>query len=99
MWNTHPKNGIILSCPIGGSTSFRIVFDPKGQDVAYVVPTLEDNGIANAKLIASAPYLLDACQRMWLAAKGSKDYVPEPVFQAARFCRIAAYAATLKLPR
>lgn len=97
MWQTHPKNAIKLVGPLGGPDTFRIVFDPTGSDIAYVVPTLEDNGIANAKLIACAPALLDACQRMWLEAKGSKDYVPEPVFQAARLCRIAAYVATRKL--
>jgi hypothetical protein len=96
MWETHPNNHIELGLPLGGIDSFRIVFQRGGSDVAYVVPTLEDNGNANARLIAYAPALLDACQRMWKEAKGSKGYVPEPVFQAARLCRMAAYVATLK---
>jgi hypothetical protein len=97
MWETHPNNSIKLGFPTGGEDNLRVVFQRGGSDIAYVVSTLEDNGNANARLIACAPTLLDACERMWLEAKGSNDYVPEPVFQAARFCRLAAYVATLKL--
>lgn len=97
IWETHPDNFIRLGFPTGGEDSLRVVFKRGGSDIAYVVPTLEDNGNANAKLIAYAPALLDACQRMWKEAKGSRDYVPEPVFQAARSCRTAAWLATLKI--
>lgn len=96
IWETHPDNFIKLEFPLGGEDSLRIVFQRGGSDIAYVVPTPEDNGNANARLIAYAPALLDACQRVWNEAKGSKDYVPEPVFQAARLCSTAAWLATLK---
>lgn len=98
MWQTAPNNGMKVSFPWGSSETLRIVFDQSGKDVAYVIPTNEDNGNANARLIAYAPSLLDVCRKMWREAKASKEYVPENVFQAARLCRIVAYLASREMP-
>lgn len=98
MWQASENNGITVCFPCGSSETLRIVFDESGKDVAYVIPTENDNGNANARLIAYAPALLDACMKMWRAAKGSDEYVPEAVFQAARLCRITAYLSSLEMP-
>ena len=63
-WMTVADNGVKLSFAGGDAVSHRIVFVERGRDIAYVVPTADDNGNGNARLIAAAPDLLEACKAM-----------------------------------
>lgn len=67
-WTTVKDNHIDI-----GGASLRVVWDEiKGIDVAYVIPDgTEDEGNANARLIASAPRLRDACRAVLLFHSGA----------------------------
>ena len=54
IWETVPDNEIHF----GEGRVFRIVWSKAGRDVAYVVPTEEDNGNGNARMISLAPIML-----------------------------------------
>ena len=88
-WKTCQDNGISLAGPCGGTDSYRIVFDDSGLDVAYVVATGQDNGNSNARLIASAPRLVNAIRLVVEAINLFKWILPEPVLEAAKECRKA----------
>jgi hypothetical protein len=93
-WKTVENNGITLQFPTGGSDTLRVVFDPSGHDIAYVVPEQKDNGNGNAALIAQAPSLLMACRRVWDAVLDAYQHdIPDEVLLAAFDCRRAVVAA------
>ena len=93
-WKTVENNGITLQFPTGGSDTLRVVFDPSGHDIAYVVPDQKDNGNGNAALIAQAPSLLMACRRVWDAVLDAHQHdIPDEVLLAAFDCRRAVVAA------
>lgn len=87
-WKTFQDNGIQLVFPTGESNSLRVVFDDH-IDIAYVVPTGVDNGNGNARLIAAAPKLWNACRLMWAAVADCGCKVPPQVLEAAKNCRRA----------
>jgi hypothetical protein len=94
-WKTAKDNGIDLVFPGGGTDSLRVVFDPKGIDIAYVVPTSSDNGNGNAALIAAAPDLLEACIGVLDVLVGwdpDRD-MPEDLDEAGRLCLRAVMLA------
>jgi hypothetical protein len=95
-WKTVEDNGISLVFPTGGSDSLRVVFDTEAGDVAYVVPTHEDNGNKNASLIATAPSLLMACRRVWDAVLDTRHDLPDEVLLAAFDCRRAVVQAVIR---
>lgn len=93
-WKTVENNGITLQFPTGGSDTLRVVFDPSGHDIAYVVRDQKDNGNGNAALIAQAPSLLMACRRVWDAVLDAhQNDIPDEVLLAAFDCRRAVVAA------
>jgi hypothetical protein len=71
----------------------RVVWDPRGTDVAYVV-NMHGEGDSNAALIAAAPDLFEACREMFDAAIDNHSRVPDRVMDAARKCR-AAYSKAI----
>jgi hypothetical protein len=94
-WKTVQNNGVSLVFPTGGSDSLRVVFDTEGGDVAYVVPTSDDNGDKNAAVIAAAPSLLMACRRVWDAVLDTRQDLPDEVLLAAFDCRRAVLQAVI----
>jgi hypothetical protein len=92
-WKTVPNNGISLQFPGGGTDSLRVVFDPFGHDIAYVVPSGPDDGNGNASLIAAAPDLLAACKRIWDAVVDARYELPDELLLAAFDCRRATVRA------
>ena len=57
-WKTIENNHMEIL-----GASFRVVWHREGgNDICYVVPTLEDQGNRNARLIAMAPELLEVCE-------------------------------------
>lgn len=93
-WKTVENNGITLQFPAGGSDTLRVVFDPSGHDIAYVVPDQKDNGNGNAALIAQAPSMFMACRRVWDAVLDAYPHdIPDEVLLAAFDCRRAVVAA------
>ncbi len=70
LWMTVKDNHIDI-----GGESFRVVWDETGTgyDIAYVNPygTI-DNANANARLIAAAPNLRDACEAVLLFHSGGE---------------------------
>jgi hypothetical protein len=46
------------------SETYRVVWEERSGDVAYVVPSDDDNGNRNAALIAAAPSLLAAVEAL-----------------------------------
>ena len=94
-WQTVKDNGISLQFPMGGTESLRVVFDPNGFDIAYVVPDQRDQGNSNAAMIAAAPDLFNACRKLWDAVLedcGRHD-IPVDVLIAAFECRRAVVKA------
>ena len=63
-WLTVPDNCVKLRSEFGTRLDFRIVFADPGLDIAYVIPTPDDNGNGHARLISAAPDLLEACKAM-----------------------------------
>lgn len=87
-WKTARNNGISLISPSLGRMDLRIVWDEKGSDIAYIVPICDrDNGNSNARLIAAAPDLWNACRLMWDAVAECGCQVPPQVLDAARHCK------------
>lgn len=91
-WETVKDNGISLGFPTGGTDTLRVVFDPGGCDVAYVVDD-RGNGNGNASLIAAAPDMFNACRRLWDAVMDCGDAVPDRVLVAAFDCKRACVKA------
>ena len=89
-WKTVKDNHMELRLPTGGVDSFRIVWEEGGFDVCYVVPCDGSNGNANARLIAAAPDLWNACRLMWDAVAECGCQVPPQVLAAARHCKSVA---------
>jgi hypothetical protein len=92
-WKTFKDNGIAIQFPGGGGESLRVVFEPGGTDIAYVIPNAQDNGNGNAALIAAAPDLLAACIRLWDAVMDTKCSLPNEVLLSAFDCRKAVVKA------
>lgn len=95
-WRTISNNGITLGLPSGAVAIHRVVFEPGGRDIAYVVPDSRDSGNGNAAMIAAAPRLREACLEVWAAAESSGDDVPEQVWLAAQKCMEAFLASVWK---
>ena len=94
-WQTVKDNGINIQLPTGATDSLRVVFDPAGYDIAYVVPDQRDRGNSNAAMIAAAPELFDACVKLWEAVLddcGDSD-IPSNVLVAAFNCKLSAIKA------
>jgi hypothetical protein len=92
-WKTVRGNGIELGSPTGGTMDCRVVWDPRGTDVAYVV-NVDGEGDSNAALIAAAPDLFNACREMFDAVIDNHRQVPARVVEAAWKCR-AAYSKAI----
>lgn len=97
VWETVKDNGISLGFPTGGTDTLRVVFDPKGYDVAYVVDD-RGSGNSNASLIAAAPDLFNACRLLWDAVMDCGDTVPDRVLVAAFGCKRACVKAVTGRP-
>lgn len=92
-WKTVENNHIELRMPTGKKDSLRVVWKDGGSDVCYVVPCDGSNGNANARLIASAPELLNACIAIADAVSKSNTALPRSVVDAAGICGLAAMRA------
>jgi hypothetical protein len=89
-WKTVKDNHIELQLPTGGVESLRVVWKEGGSDVCYVVSCDGNNGNSNARLIAAAPDLWNACRLMWDAVAECGCQVPPQVLEAARYCKRVA---------
>lgn len=93
-WTTVQDNHIALQFPCGGTDSLRVVFDPAGGDIAYVLSDCRDNGNSNALLIAAAPDLFAACMRMLDAVfNAQQSELPDEILMAAFVCQRALVKA------
>lgn len=84
-WKTVRNNVMCVTMPLSGRQELRVVFDPKGKDVAYCPPTDDDGGNANARLIAAAPLMLDVLEHVaapLVGLLGAKMDWPDNVKQA-----------------
>ena len=86
-WTTVKDNAMTLVFPSGGADVLRIVFDPQGSDIAYVVPLGPDKGNGNAKLIAASPVLLNACRFLLETLDAYGSGIPSHALDAAKHCR------------
>jgi hypothetical protein len=60
----------------------RYVFDKNGEEIAFV-PNHFDNAVPQARLIAAAPDLLEACQAVETAITTERIYEAQEMVSAA----------------